>query len=209
MRLALPFGPVDPFEMGIGDVKIGDVLHCLPEQCRFNGYTKQHYSVAQHSVLVSRLAAVDHEDYLPLLRAALIHDMVEAYTGDVVMPLKRRMPEFEHLEAQVDRVVWEAFGLPWGDLFIRDKVRFYDRLACKLECQNLLFYVPEGMVGPIEERYREAAADLLTFIPPSRARHLMMRELRSLGFGDTWCPAGPIQEGWRQMGPLWLTRGPS
>lgn len=213
--LALPFGLVDPFEMGLDEVRIGDVLHCLPALARFNGYTRKHYSVAQHSVIVARLAAVDHGRTHPVTRAALIHDAAETYTGDLVVPFKQRMPQYQELEEEIDAKVWAAFGLPFdtdreGGLV--QQVKRYDRMACILECQRLLFYehsspemrriIPGEWNQQIGSAHLEAAAPLMKFMSQKRARCLLRKEFTAHGFGKTWCIHGEILEGWRREHPF-------
>ena len=61
---------------------IEDIAHHLAMQCRYDGATKTHYSVAQHSILVSELLP----DNLTL--SGLLHDAAEAYIGDQTKPYK-------------------------------------------------------------------------------------------------------------------------
>lgn len=97
------FWPLDPRPE---DVSIEDIAHALANICRFGGHCP-FYSVAQHSVLVSRLVS---ERLKPL---ALLHDAAEAYVGDMVRPLKLFMPPFIGVEGRIQRVICQHFCLPW------------------------------------------------------------------------------------------------
>lgn len=89
------------------DVRLPDIAHALSLINRFTGHTKAPYSVAQHSVLVSRI--VEERNAL----WGLMHDASEAYLGDVATPLKMMLPNYRELEEQVQRVVAAKFGLKW------------------------------------------------------------------------------------------------
>ncbi|MCA3247338.1 MAG: phosphohydrolase [Azospirillum sp.] len=99
----IAFWPLDPKPE---HVRIADIAHALSMKCRYNGHTRKFYSVAEHSVLVSR--HVPEEDAL----WALLHDASEAYLPDVARPIKAAMPGFVEIEARVMRAVCEAYGLP-------------------------------------------------------------------------------------------------
>ena len=100
------FWPLDPRPE---EIVIEDIAHALALQCRFAGHCREPYSVAQHSVLVSR--ACDPRDAL----WGLLHDASEAYLQDMIRPLKRS-PGFadRYLEAEVrlQAVICDRFGLP-------------------------------------------------------------------------------------------------
>jgi hypothetical protein len=87
------------------DVCIEDIAHALSLICRFGGHAREHYSVAQHSVLVSALCSKEH------FFMALLHDASETYVGDMVRPLKRQMPEFSALEVKWHAAIGERFGV--------------------------------------------------------------------------------------------------
>jgi hypothetical protein len=99
----LAFWPLDPKPE---HVRIADIAHALSMKCRYNGHTRKFYSVAEHSVLVSR--HVPEEDAL----WALLHDASEAYLPDVARPIKAAMPGFAEIEGRVMRAICAAYGLP-------------------------------------------------------------------------------------------------
>jgi 5'-deoxynucleotidase YfbR-like HD superfamily hydrolase len=82
---------VNPFDPDPEQLDAGDIARALGNQCRFGGHCRAFYSVAQHSVIVSRLVEErggDADDAF----AALMHDATEAYLGDMPHPLKHRSP---------------------------------------------------------------------------------------------------------------------
>ncbi len=120
------FYPLGP---RIDRVTIEDIVHGLAYQCRFNGQTREFYSVAQHSLIVASLVA-------PHLRlAALLHDAAEAYLGDMVKPLKVLMPEFADLEDRVSALIASAFGVDFSDYA---PIKRADLIALATEKRDLM-----------------------------------------------------------------------
>jgi uncharacterized protein len=104
---------VNPFDPDPDQLDAGDIARALANLCRFGGHCRAFYSVAQHSVIVSRLVEQrggDAEDAF----AALMHDATEAYLGDMPHPLKHRSPlgaAFKAAEADLERAIHERFRI--------------------------------------------------------------------------------------------------
>lgn len=96
---------------------IEDIAHHLSMLCRWAGATKSFFSVAQHSVLVSKICPWE------LQKWALLHDAAEAYIGDLTRPLKvllRQMDpdspgSFDMIETGLMRAIAEKFNLGWPE----------------------------------------------------------------------------------------------
>jgi hypothetical protein len=101
------YWPLDP---RVEDINIEDVAHGLSNMCRFGGQCRNFYSVAEHSVHVSRWM----ENYYQapkLLLYALLHDASEAYLVDVPRPIKVHLENYKTLEALNMSVILKAFRI--------------------------------------------------------------------------------------------------
>src|ERR1700722_9509595 len=78
------FRPLHPDAV---DICIEDIAHALSMQCRFTGHSREFYSVGDHCLWVSDVAAElgRPEDAL----WGLLHDASEAYLHDIASPIKR------------------------------------------------------------------------------------------------------------------------
>lgn len=104
---------------------IDDIASALSKICRFGGHSNDFYSVAQHSVLVAKLAP----EYL--CREALLHDAAEAYLGDVIKPLKNLIGSaYEDIEHRFMVAICKKFNLSVDNLY---EIKKYDKQALSLE----------------------------------------------------------------------------
>lgn len=87
------------------DFDINDIAHHLAMICRFGGATDEFYSVAQHSVIVSRYVEKEYQF------AALLHDASEAYLGDMVEPLKMLLPDYQRIESAMQVAINAHYDL--------------------------------------------------------------------------------------------------
>lgn len=97
-----------PFNPRACDVDIRNIAHSLSLQCRWNGQIKCHYSVSQHSVMVSRIIEETHPEHA---LEAFCHDFGECYVGDLPSPIKAELPDFKAMEEAVERAISRKFGL--------------------------------------------------------------------------------------------------
>ena len=124
---------IDLFSPSTADIDIHDIAEHLSKLCRFTGACRPFWSVAQHSLLVSRLC---HPD---AALAGLLHDASEAYLGDVSSPLKHSpmMAGYRELEAEWEQAIGRAFGVElWR---FHDEVKAADKQAFSQERFHLAF----------------------------------------------------------------------
>ncbi len=98
------------YDFTVDDINIEDIAHSLSMQCRYNGHCKDFYSVAEHSVLVSR-----HCKYYNL--EGLLHDAAEAYLADIPAPIKPHLRNYSLFEMSINQVLAEKFGLVYNVSF--------------------------------------------------------------------------------------------
>lgn len=122
------FFPLNPDPNAID---ILDVAHHLSNQCRFTGASVFHYSVAQHSVLVSEMC--DPKDAL----WGLLHDAPEAYLVDIPKPLKgqKAFKEYMVAEERLMNAVCDVFGL---DRKMPESVAIADHRLLQTEARDIM-----------------------------------------------------------------------
>jgi uncharacterized protein len=88
---------------------VDDIALALSRICRFGGHVAhaEHYSVAEHCVEMSFHVESD------IALHCLLHDAAEAYLGDIVMPVKRCLPDFDLIEERMMRAIYAALELDW------------------------------------------------------------------------------------------------
>lgn len=105
-----------------------ELAHVLSNICRFSGHVRHFYSVAQHAVNASRIVAPE------FAKAALLHDTAEAFTNDIVTPLKHIVPLFRDLE----RVIESRMADHWGFQYpLPEEVKWADLAMLKIEKEVL------------------------------------------------------------------------
>ena len=144
-------------EPKVEQINIFDISRGLSFRGHFGGQTEQFFSIAQHSLLVCDLMPSRFRNNPRMGLAALLHDASEAYTGDMVKPLKNILPEFKVIEDKITEVIFEKFEI--GIEFLKT-VKPYDIQAQDIEyntffkkTNNLHYLHPNEANYAFMERY--------------------------------------------------------
>lgn len=162
----LQFQPLNP---RVEDIRIEDIAHALSNQCRFSGHCREFYSVADHSLWVSRVVEAPPDGCLSDRRGenralalwGLLHDAPEAYLVDLPRPIKHgseigRM--YREFEGRLMAAICERFGLPAEE---PDEVKHADK--------RLLFTEQRDLMGRPPKAWKDPAKPLFYYIRPLSA----------------------------------------
>lgn len=101
-------------EGDISEINITDIASALGRQCRFTGHLLphvEHYSVAEHCVLVSYL--LEKMGAKPwVIFQGLMHDAAEAYLSDIAAPFKRELGGYYEKEKLIQERINLRYDLP-------------------------------------------------------------------------------------------------
>ena len=124
---------------------IGDIAHALGQLCRYTGHCRKFYTVAEHSVHMSRLVEPD------IALFALMHDAVEAYVGDVSAPLKGLLVNYKAIEHRIaDAVMLQFCGeVLDGERYRRVKIA--DIRILLTEAEQLMY--SHGENWPLRKKF--------------------------------------------------------
>lgn len=153
----IPFYPLDPRPE---EITISDIAHSLANVCRFGGHCDPFYSVAQHSIHVSKLVPRE------LALQALLHDAAEAYIGDMVRPLKLHMDQFQTAESRIWKVIAKKFDIP---VELAPEVKIADNVALMTERRDVVIWTPH--IWSIPEA---PDPELIIPLPPGEAQEAFL-----------------------------------
>lgn len=140
--------PFDYDNITKDSIYVKDILHSLPRINRFIGHSVRPYSVGEHTFL--GLVMAEKLGLSPLQRLNwFIHDFTEAYVGDCPTPLKKRMPLFSEIEAQVEEAIREHLML---DPMTEEEeliVKRIDNTMLVLEMRDLTLHSYENFINEL------------------------------------------------------------
>jgi len=134
------------------DIEIEDIAHGLARVARWNGQTvgAHAFSVAQHSLLVERIAGALNDDWPATWRlAALLHDAPEYVVGDLISPFKTAIGlDYKAFELRLLAAIHQRFGLPASlPTDVQAQIKAADRIAAYFEATKLAgFSVEEATI---------------------------------------------------------------
>lgn len=93
-----------------------DITQALSKNIRFNGHINNNFTVWEHSMIGAAWAESPRHKL-----EALLHDAGEAYTGDIILPMKECFPEIAEFEDRITAVIfdklWPNSGLTKGGVY--------------------------------------------------------------------------------------------
>lgn len=130
---------LDPTPM---DIEVEDIAHGLAFVARWNGQTLGDwpYSVAEHSLLVEEIFALQNPGIAPAWRlAALLHDAPEYVIGDMISPVKAAVgPSYGELDLRLTAAIHIRFGLPAAlPAPVKKAIKAADKVSAWLEAVHI------------------------------------------------------------------------
>lgn len=133
---------IDPSSPSADDIELTDIAAGLSRVNRFGGFTRDPYTVAEHSVLVAQIAA-SIDGSTAALRYGLLHDASEAYLGDIINPLKQLMPDYQAIEEKWMECILKKFtGMSLVPGRWKDAVKKADQFAFRVEVCKWALHEP-------------------------------------------------------------------
>lgn len=165
-----------PLEPDADLICIKDIAHSLSMQCRFNGHTAKFYSVAEHSVKLSREFFCGWHYKL----AALLHDASEAYLSDIPRPIKHEpsMWFYRVAEKNLQTMIFDKFCPGWEQA--EKDIKKNDALILAHECHTptILAAGCEGFT--LVDIHPEDKLTQFDHWPPDVAEHNFLSEYQRL-----------------------------
>lgn len=154
-------GAFFPFDPQPYDVFPDDIARSLSRTPRYLGHTERRYTVMEHSLLMLKMMRCRNsrwcqkgwarvhggfslEEQYNMRLAVLLHDAAEAYSHDLIVPLKRGLGDvLQRVENPILAAIYKRFGVPFET--IPPYVRFLDYEALLLERASPYLFPLRGM----------------------------------------------------------------
>lgn len=159
------------------------IARSLANTCRYNGQCSRFYSVAEHSVLISRMVPEE------LALAALLHDASEVYVGDMPPMLKRHLSrtgiDFKGIERKASEAVARGYGLTMEELESPVIKRFDKRI---LADETMILMPPHDYWSHYMREYEPTGVAIACW-PPDVANQMFLERFAELTVGGDSLPS--------------------
>ncbi|MEX2629181.1 MAG: HD family hydrolase [Tistlia sp.] len=171
------------------DIEIEDIAHGLSRVARWNGQTEGDwaYSVAEHCLLVERLAGLALPGWPARWRlAALLHDAPEYVVGDLISPFKAAVGlDYKAFELRLLAAIHIRFALPAAlPAAVAAAIKRADVASAYLEATRLAGFSPAEARACFGKPRGAAAAAMLALElaprPPGEAKRAYLERFRAL-----------------------------
>lgn len=144
-RYFSPFARTASESLDATSLALGCARECrysgqLPLALEDGGSHLSHYSVAEHTVLLVRHAALFAPCDVVLQQELAIHDLHETISRDLASPLKSFVPGYREFENTCHMAVRRAFGMPLNAP--SDTLRLVDSLDKSIQIDEQLALFP-------------------------------------------------------------------
>ncbi len=119
------------------EICIEDIAHHLSLLCRFTGACSQFYSVAEHSIRVSRVVSTQ------MKLSALLHDAAEAYINDISRPVK-----YSHKLDETEKAIMDVIAKKYKIVPNAPEIKEADDILIATEARDLMPNTEGWMVLP-------------------------------------------------------------
>jgi uncharacterized protein len=177
-------GIFTPLNAHIEDINVLDIAHSLSMQCRWNGHCRKFYSVAEHSVYVSRLSVA----YLPpillndfkqsTMLYGLMHDATEAYLTDIPRPIKPFLKNYKEIEDRLHSVINERYSINTANV-IQKAVKEADNALLWSEREALMNKAHSSWGYDSPPEYKMSPHEIKA-LPPEEAKNLFLETFNGL-----------------------------
>lgn len=106
--------------------------------------------------------------------ALLLHDAAEAFTGDIVKPLKIMLPEFAEIEQRIEDLIAAKYGVD----FSHTEVKEIDQAMLIAERRRL--FTKDRVLWTGEDKVRRLDLQLQMW-DPEKAEAMFIRRAKELG----------------------------
>jgi hypothetical protein len=167
---------VDPFHIVKDDVVLNDIAHALANKCRYNGHSNRFYSVAEHSVYISRIIWRMTGDKQKTL-AALFHDAGEYVFPDIPAPYKPYFVGFKEWENKALQVIFKRLEIDWPP---DPLIKTVDLSFCYLVERHKVFSYRTKWDCVDESKLIEVPNMFINFFEPKQAKGYFLSTYEAL-----------------------------